>query len=218
MKIVAIETAGAESSVALADFSDDAISFSTQRRLSHRNAAAELIPALQSMLQEAAWQPSEIEGVAVTAGPGSFTGVRIGLATAKGLVESRNVPLLAVSSLALLAAQHTSDGERCALLDAGRGELYAARFPAAHEALISASGIAEFCAAAPVVICESSVQGALAGLGIPTQQVGPPDAIALAKFAAPQLIAGKRSDPATLDANYLRRAEAEARRDAGLFP
>jgi tRNA threonylcarbamoyladenosine biosynthesis protein TsaB len=92
----------------------------------HTKHAESLLPALESLLRDAGVGRHEISGVVVGAGPGSFTGVRIAAATARGLIRGLDVPLLAFSSLAALALAEPADGTVCALLDARRGEVYAA--------------------------------------------------------------------------------------------
>lgn len=89
-----------------------------------------LLPAVELALSAAAKRPVDLDAVAVTTGPGSFTGVRVGMATAKGLVLGTAVPLVGVSTLRALA-EALAEGELqerpsmvCALLEAGRGELY----------------------------------------------------------------------------------------------
>lgn len=92
-----------------------------------RRHAEALLPAVKSALEQADLDASAIGAVVVGAGPGSFTGVRIAAATAKGLVHALGVPLFAYSSLAAVAAG-AATGERalCALFDARRDEVYAA--------------------------------------------------------------------------------------------
>jgi tRNA threonylcarbamoyladenosine biosynthesis protein TsaB len=98
-------------------------------------------PAVRFLLDNAGEEMSAVGGIVVGAGPGSFTGVRIAAATAKGLAHALDVPLLAYSSLAAAAAT-AAQAERpvCALFDARRDEVYAAcyRFPglAALETLL----------------------------------------------------------------------------------
>ncbi len=94
--------------------------------------AESLLPSIDFALRSLGLAPGDLGGVVVAAGPGSFTGVRIAAATAKGFVRALGIPLYAYSSLLSLAAALGS-GERpvWALFDARRGEVYAAcyRFP-----------------------------------------------------------------------------------------
>ena len=88
-----------------------------------RRASEELLPGIRRALDRAAIGVERCERIAVCAGPGSFTGVRVGLATAWGLARARGIPLEAVSTLEALAeAARGSDAPEVAVfLDAGRG-------------------------------------------------------------------------------------------------
>lgn len=93
----------------------------------HTRHAQALLPALDFLLRTAAVRRTDIGGVVVGAGPGSFTGVRIAAATARGLALGLGVPFYAWSSLAALALDAAvSDAPVCTLFDARRGEVYAA--------------------------------------------------------------------------------------------
>jgi tRNA threonylcarbamoyladenosine biosynthesis protein TsaB len=120
---VAIETATSSGSVAVAR-GDRVLAEATLGE--QRRHAEAVLPALESVLAEAGLERRHIEEVVVGAGPGSFTGVRVAAATAKGLAAALSVPLVAYSSLlALAAAAARSDRPVCALFDARRGEVYA---------------------------------------------------------------------------------------------
>jgi tRNA threonylcarbamoyladenosine biosynthesis protein TsaB len=119
---VAIETATSSGSVAVAR-GDHVLAEATLG--DQRRHAEAVLPALESVLSEAGLERRHIEEVVVGAGPGSFTGVRVAAATAKGLAAALSVPLVAYSSLLALAAAARSDRPVCALFDARRGEVYA---------------------------------------------------------------------------------------------
>jgi tRNA threonylcarbamoyladenosine biosynthesis protein TsaB len=92
-----------------------------------------LLPAIDLALRSAGLAPKELAGIVVGGGPGSFTGVRVAGATAKGLLRVLEIPFFAYSGLLALAAGAGAAGEPvCALFDARREEVYAAcyRFPA----------------------------------------------------------------------------------------
>jgi tRNA threonylcarbamoyladenosine biosynthesis protein TsaB len=94
--------------------------------------SAELLPVLAGLLERAGTAWEEVTAVAVGVGPGTFTGLRIGVATARALAKANEIPVRGVSSLGALAAG--IDGpSRLALIDAKRGEVYAALFEADQE-------------------------------------------------------------------------------------
>jgi tRNA threonylcarbamoyladenosine biosynthesis protein TsaB len=97
-------------------------------RLAERPAhAAELLPAINDVMERADVAFADLDAIAVGVGPGTFTGLRIGIATARALAKASELPVRGVSSLAALAAGITGTS-RLALIDAKRGEVYAALF------------------------------------------------------------------------------------------
>lgn len=118
---IAIETATSLGSVAVGrgDRVLAELTLGVQRR-----HAEMVVPALDAALGLAGVDRGEVGAVVVGAGPGSFTGVRVAGATAKGLVAALGVPLLAYPSLLALVAGVASDGPVCGLFDARRGEVY----------------------------------------------------------------------------------------------
>ena len=108
--------------------------FSSEAKTTH---SASLLPAIRTLLSSASLAPEDVGLFAVSAGPGSFTGVRIGVATVKGLAFGREVPCVGVSSLAALAENASrTEGAVLAAMDARRGQLYTARFTAKDGVLI----------------------------------------------------------------------------------
>jgi tRNA threonylcarbamoyladenosine biosynthesis protein TsaB len=86
--------------------------------------ASRLLTLVERVLEDAGWDA--VERIAVGVGPGGFTGLRIGIATARALAQARDLPLVGVSSLAALAAGADHDGAVVAVIDARRGEVFAA--------------------------------------------------------------------------------------------
>ena len=131
MNLLGIDTATAASAAAV--LRADGQSFESPpgvERLSQRPAhASELLPAVAACLQEAGLGFEDLDGVAVGVGPGSFTGLRIGIATARGLAHAHGLGMHPVSSLAALAAG-VEDRPVLALIDARRGELFAGIYEA----------------------------------------------------------------------------------------
>ena len=125
MRILAIETATSLGSVALLE--GDRLVRSIEEEVPRR-ALEWLAPAIRRLLSEGAWAPAQIEAVAVSRGPGGFTGLRIGIATAVAWARARSVPAVGVSTLAALAVGVEGAGAICPMLDARRGEVAAALF------------------------------------------------------------------------------------------
>jgi tRNA threonylcarbamoyladenosine biosynthesis protein TsaB len=158
----------------------------------------------------------ELAALVVVAGPGSFTGVRVGLSAAKGLSEACGVPLMAVSRLALLAAVVDGGGGPVhAVLDAGRGEFYYGEYVGRRclrEVLMGGEDVLAAAGGGVVVACEAKVAEGLGGLGFDIEllrMVEEPSAGDALPVALGRIEAGDFDDAATLDANYLRRTDAE---------
>jgi tRNA threonylcarbamoyladenosine biosynthesis protein TsaB len=208
VRLLLIDTCGSEGTVALAE-AERVVASET---LPGRSASERLVPVVRGMMSAAGWRLGELAAIVVVHGPGSFTGVRVGLSAAKGLSEAGGVGLVAVSRLALLAAAAGDvAGEVCAVLDAGRGEFYCGVYAGKNcvrEALLTAEEVAVAAAGAgAVVVCEERVAEALSSLG--PRMVREPRAEDAAPLAVERVRVGEFDDVATLDANYLRRTDAE---------
>jgi len=212
MKLLLIDTCGAEGSIALAD-TELAAPVIAHARMPGRQASERLVAVVRQSLAEAAWRLAELAAIAVVTGPGSFTGVRVGLSAAKGLGEAAGVPLIAISRLATLAAAAESHaGTVCALLDAGRGEFYCGNFrdhEACGESLLARdAAIAAALRADLTLACEATVANAFSP-EVAVRLVPEPAASDALPLALNRLAARAFDDPVTLDANYLRRTDAE---------
>jgi len=174
---------------------------------------------IQSLLERHGKTPADIDCFAAAAGPGSFTGVRVGLAAVKGLAEATGKPVAAVSNLRALAWFGTAP-LRATVLEARRGDVYCAVYDAALEP-VCAEKVNHF-ADWIVVLPDGDVEfispdfapfrPALAGTRFETARVvQTPRSIAVpvARIAAMLHGAGKLEDPLSVDANYIRRADAE---------
>lgn len=91
-------------------------------------ASTRLVPRLERAMAEASIEPSALAAIACGRGPGTFTGTRVAVATAKGLAYGVGCPVVAVSTLAAVAASAGRDGEVLAILDARRSEVYGGRW------------------------------------------------------------------------------------------
>ncbi len=123
-RLLALENSGPTASVALVcpGLCLAEISLAVGDTLSRR-----LLPGIRQLMEDTATNWEEIDAIAVSAGPGSFTGLRLGLATAKALVMATGKPLIAVSSVTVLARQLPwTERLLCPVIDARRGEVYTA--------------------------------------------------------------------------------------------
>jgi tRNA threonylcarbamoyladenosine biosynthesis protein TsaB len=214
MRILLIHTAGSEGSVALAD-TEAAQAIVAMEVLPGRTSSERLVPVVRRLLEARGWRLGDLAAVVAVDGPGSFTGVRVGLSAAKGLGEAGGVGLIAVSRLALLAASVDGGGGPVhAVLDAGRGEFYYGEYVGwrcLREALMTGKDVLGAAVGGVVVVCEAKVMEALGepGLGVGLRMGEEPSAGDALPLALERIEAGDFDDAATLDANYLRRTDAE---------
>ena len=127
MRILGIDTATWKASVALVE-NDEVIA--EESVFERGNHVVSIVPLIDSVLGPRNLRPSDLDGVALSIGPGSFTGIRIGVGIGKGLAIASGVPLIPVSTLEALALSIATDhfGTIWSLLDARKGEWYAAAF------------------------------------------------------------------------------------------
>jgi len=200
-----------------------------RRAPAHRPGSETLLPAIDALLRRARCKVGAIEAFAVCAGPGSFTGLRVGIATVKGLAFGSGVPVAAVGTLAALALRAPrTRNPIVAVLDARRDEVYAAGFARSGDALEPGDlpeGLytaEDLVARLPgccvlvgdgVAVCGERIRAAL-GPGV--RLVPPPRGRARARdvglLGLRLLERGGGVDPADLVPRYVRRAEAEVRR------
>ena len=126
MIVLAVDTSTLQAGVAI--WRNERVLASRQRIVTTHSDA--LLVMIDEAFADAGVIPADVDAIACGAGPGSFTGLRIGLSTAKGLCFALDKPLVMISSLAALAAR-APDGRVCATLDAFKGEVYAGIFTVA---------------------------------------------------------------------------------------
>ncbi len=126
MIILTIDTTGVTASVSIINERKEVLTECSSDQMSHLQM---LMPMTQRLMQRAGVSRGEVTHIAVAVGPGSFTGIRIGLATAKTLAQSWGLPMIALSSLALLAyGLNETSGIVCPMIDARHGSVYAGVF------------------------------------------------------------------------------------------
>lgn len=201
----------------------------------HRGPGSErLLPLVDTLLERAGRSLDAVVGYAVAAGPGSFTGLRVGIATVKGLAHGAGpcvAPVSTLEALAAAAAPRDAEAIVVAALDARRGELYvsATRFRTgdAGEVVVPACVATPDDLAARLANTETPLlwvgdaPKAAAAFGGRAQVVPPPDGapdpVWVGRLGARALASGRGVDAAAIAPWYLRRAEAEARRTGEAF-
>ena len=217
MLILSIDTSGRHGSVALCV--GDANSFETLQltQLEGGTYSARLIPTIDEILQQNRFTPADVEGFVIVSGPGSFTGLRVGLATVKGICEVLHKPLATVSMLEALAAVHGSAGRNTAVLDAGRGEVYVGKYEVSgasarvvREYIIKLAAFDDG-AHQPggLLTPDKPVADSLQQNGVGVRLVAPVQADEIGRIGIRKLLAGETADHATVDVNYIRRSDAE---------
>ena len=224
MSILAIDTASSVSSVAVASEGKLQAEVTVEAGRTHSET---LLSHIEGALSFAGVERSALTGVAVSIGPGSFTGLRIGLATAKAIAYGLGIPLVGVSTLAALAlAVPVSDVHTLALMDAQKGNAYAGLYEwrdgSLHEVRpVRVAPLAEAIAEAadrgkPVLLTGDLAVKKRARLGnLPDNVTLAPAHLLTARashvawLGIARLAAGECDDPRTLEPFYIRRSEAE---------
>ncbi len=218
--ILALETATLTASVAVWDEREGRARAALRDRVTTHSER--LLPLVDEALRAAGVAAEALDAIACGAGPGSFTGLRIGLATAKGLCLALGKPLVMVSSLQALAARAAPGAAAVGCLDAFKGEVYAGFFrggdppaPVAAEVVAPASVVAArirelFDDRAVYLFGDGPARWReLAAVDGAVCDERPPDAAEVARLAAHRVARGDFDDLAAAAPRYIRPSEAE---------
>ncbi|MGB7190628.1 MAG: tRNA (adenosine(37)-N6)-threonylcarbamoyltransferase complex dimerization subunit type 1 TsaB, partial [Acidobacteriaceae bacterium] len=178
MIALAIDTCGPSGSVALGRVEPGDLTLLAETELPGKSYAAQLVPVMRAMLTAEGLDAAILQAIVVVNGPGSFTGIRVGVSTAKGLAQALDLPLLAVSRLAVLASKARTPA---AALNAGRSELYFR--DGQRETLIPAKSALRT-APGSLAVCEPDVHWLFPDALL----TPPPNAADALRFAAPRLL------------------------------
>jgi len=210
--VLGVDTCGPSGSAALMRLSDAGLELLGQIELAGRSYSATLVTAVGELLLRAQSNLREVGAIVVTSGPGSFTGVRVGLSAVKGLAEPGGIPVVAVSRLAVLARKAGVDA---AALDAHRHEVFARLAGEGTKIREVLAGRADLEALAPaparVAVCDDAAAELLksAWPGAELVRVEAPGASDAIELAVPKIRGEEFDDLALLDGHYLRRSDAE---------
>ena len=227
MLILAFETSAKAASVALLE-GDKLLSESYQNTgMTHSQT---LMVMAEDMLKQCGKTAKDVDALAVAEGPGSFTGVRIGVAAAKGFAWGREIPCYGVSTLEAMAqALGIYDGFICPVMDARRSQVYNALFEADRDEItriredraISLDDLAEdvkkleksvFLVGDGSILCYNTLLERVPSLVLPPEHRMHQRAVGVGIIAARQIRAGISGDAAALTPNYLRLSQAERER------
>ena len=210
--LLAIDTCGPSGSVALGRLHDGAIQLLGQIELEGRSYSSTLVAAVADLLSQNKVELNSLAAIVAVNGPGSFTGVRVGLSAVKGLAEPAQIRVVAVSRLEVLAWK---SGVPSAAIDAHRHEVFLRLEPPASPAHELLAGPTDLAAIAPVpqriAVCDDAAAQLLTAAWPTTELIRTPAPTAAdaLRLCAPRVAAKQFIDLALLDAHYLRRSDAE---------
>ena len=227
MRILAFETSAKAGSVALLEGSKLLAEQYVNTGLTHSQT---LLSMAQQVMETCSLTPKDVDAVAVAAGPGSFTGVRIGVAAAKGFAWGRQIPCYGVSTLEAMARQMgVFDGYVLPVMDARREQVYTALFCAKQGALerlweddaISLEDLkiklknlekSVFLVGDGSFLCYNTLKDEIPGLVMPPEHRMHQRSSGVGLAALAAMEAGLSGDGASLQPNYLRLSQAERER------
>jgi len=227
MLTLAIDTSGPSGGITLAEADAGSFRLIESAPIAGGTFSAQLIPTLAALLKKHGYGVKDLGGFAAASGPGSFTGLRVGLSAIKGLAETLHKPIATVSVLEALGSMADRTGKIAATIDAGRKEVFLGLYQKDGHSSAEKSGdalikqreelltqqdfLATLATERPAVIITSDA--AVAELASASQSVvlvvTRPGSEVIARIGAGKLLAGKTVSVEALDANYLRRSDAE---------
>jgi tRNA threonylcarbamoyladenosine biosynthesis protein TsaB len=220
MLLLATDTSGKHGSIALAR-AEDALTKSSKVEvievvpLAGGTFSAQLVPQIAALLVKHGFTKNDIDGFVVASGPGSFTGLRVGLAAIKALAEILGKPIVAVSLLEAAALTSGLRGSVTALLDAGRGEVYVGEYEVAGdsvrvvaERLLSRKEVWAG-ATSKLVTADAALAKEAQTAGRAVSTIDAVNAGTIARLGWRKILSGESVSPEELEANYIRRSDAE---------
>jgi tRNA threonylcarbamoyladenosine biosynthesis protein TsaB len=222
VRILALETSGTQGSVAILE---SGVLLAQAELPLPRRSAQSLIPAVAEQLAAVGWKPVDVQLVAVTQGPGSFTGLRVGVTAAKTLAYAVGAEVLGVDTLEVVAAQSSVENSQLwAVMDAQREQLFAALFRQENDGMLivlqathlvdADRWLAELESSVAVsgpAVCRLTARLPATAVTTP-QETWLPMAGAVGRLAWRDYLAGRRDDLWKLTPNYFRTSAAEEKK------
>jgi tRNA threonylcarbamoyladenosine biosynthesis protein TsaB len=241
MLILAIDTSGQSGGITLAEADAGSFRVIESGAIAGGTFSAQLIPTLAALLKKHGYGVKDLGGFAAASGPGSFTGLRVGLSAIKGLAETLRKPIVVVSVLEGLASLSEHSGKIAAAMDAGRKEIFLGVFEKfTEEKFVEAKSaktseghsstefkqtlikqreelvtqqdfLAALASDDPVwlVTADAAIAELAAYSDSAVTVVARPGSEVIARLGVVKLLAGETISVEALDANYLRRSDAE---------
>lgn len=213
MLLLAVDTSGRNGSIALARcVAPDLCKVLEVAALEGGTFSAQLVPQIASLLSVHHVTKDDLDAFVVVSGPGSFTGLRVGLAVIKALGEILAKPIVPVSFLDVVAMAGQAKTRCLAALDAGRHQVYVGEYDGrriVREQLLTMEEFLDLPKGFPVITPDANVASHTREAGFAVQESARPRADAVAQLGWQRIQAGQVVSPEELDANYLRRTDAE---------
>ncbi|MGZ4789692.1 MAG: tRNA (adenosine(37)-N6)-threonylcarbamoyltransferase complex dimerization subunit type 1 TsaB [Terriglobales bacterium] len=219
MLLLAVDTSGRNGSLALARADESRFDVLELVPLEGRMYSAQLIPELQKALARQNLNKTDIDGYAVASGPGSFTGLRVGLSTVKALSEVLQKPIAAVSVLEAAARMTAANAHVIVVLDAGRKQVFVGEYnfdddfkvTQSQESLVTLGVFLESHrdSGAKLFSPDKNVRDAASAHQVTIHEIPAPQADLFSRIGYQKLVAGETTPAEILEANYIRASDAE---------
>jgi tRNA threonylcarbamoyladenosine biosynthesis protein TsaB len=218
MLLLVTDTSGRDGTVSLARSENtgarDEVRVIDSVPLAGGTFSAQLVPQIADLLVKHKFRKSDIDAFVVVSGPGSFTGLRVGLAAIKALAEVLQKPIVAVSLLEVLALAAGKDGRVAAAADAGRGGVYLGEYEISGgkadligEHVVTKERLQDVVHGVTLVTADASVAGSGRESGVSVVEIEGVRAEMIAALGWNKLQTGEKTSPELLDANYVRRSD-----------
>jgi tRNA threonylcarbamoyladenosine biosynthesis protein TsaB len=220
MILLVVDTSGRQGSVVLARAGELADARKVEMigvaALTGGTFSAQLVPQIAGLLAQHGFQKKDVGAFVVVSGPGSFTGLRVGLAAIKAMAEILRKPIMPVSLLQVVAVAAEAQGRVVSVLDAGRHEFYAGEYEVSGETaqilrdqVLSLDEFVAMAKGLAVFTSDSTVADRATAAGLSCSLIEPVTMHAIARLGWRKLLAGEFVSPEQLDASYMRRSDAE---------
>jgi tRNA threonylcarbamoyladenosine biosynthesis protein TsaB len=216
MLLLVADTSGKQGGVGLVRARDQNLEVIEEVALVGGTFSAQLIPQIAALLAKHGLDKRDIDAFVVVSGPGSFTGLRVGLAAIKALAEILQKPIVPVSLLEVIAVASRLEGKVAAAIDAGRGEVYLGEYQVTNgsarrlnEQLLPVVDFISGAQGSSVVTVNLPLAEIARNAGLLVTAIEAVNAEMIARLGRRKLHAGETTTPEGLEANYIRRSDAE---------